>query len=277
MAKVDEVILEISSICTLKCTICPVGKSRPKRFKSLMSLDLIKKILTENKNIKTIYLEGWGEPLVHPQLEDILKLINTDAPSINIYITTTAELLDKAKIDMLLKYNIYEIQFSLDAPSIQKSIRGIDYTTIKKNITAFNDANTKKGKKIRTCIKAVVNPQSETVTDDFVNTEKSTVDKVELVSAVKYDTKSTRSKKCPELSSSRVVVFSDGRVTCCRADFRGGLFIGLAQSKSTLEELWDDKNPDIKMRRDAHDKGPYPNFCRKCTEHSTAKVAKRFD
>lgn len=276
MAKVDEVVLEISSVCNLSCTICPVGKTRPKRFKSFMSLDLIKKILTENKNIKIIYLEGWGEPLVHPQLEDILNLINTEVPSIDIYITTTAESLDKTKIDMLLKYKIYEIQFSLDAPSIQKSIRGIEYTTIKKNITAFNDANVKKGKKIRTCIKAVVGTQSEAVTDAFVDAEKNSVDKVELVPAIKYDTKSTRSKKCPELSSSRVVVFSDGRVTCCRADFRGGLFIGVAQSSKTLEQLWDDANPDIKKRRDSHNAGTYPNFCRKCTEYSTTKASKRF-
>jgi MoaA/NifB/PqqE/SkfB family radical SAM enzyme len=239
-----------------------------------MRLDLINKILNENPGLKAIYLDGWGEPLTHPQLEDILKTINNLIPSCKIYITTVADMLDQKIIDLLLKYNIYEIQFSLDPPSIYKSNRGVSYADIKKNIQAFMDANDKKGKKIRTCIKSIVSEQSKPLTDGLVDEWKS-LDRAELIPAIKYDIVSARSTKCKELDSKRVVVLSDGRVTCCRADFRGGLLIGFA-TKDKLEDIYDDKNPDMKKRRDSHNAGTYPVFCRKCTEYSTAKAGKRF-
>lgn len=78
MCKVEKFCLDITSVCNLKCKRCapyaPYVKS-PKHY----SLDLLEKILTKSFEIID-YIERFsitgGEPLLHPNCAEILKLLS---------------------------------------------------------------------------------------------------------------------------------------------------------------------------------------------------------
>lgn len=103
----NRIYIEITNICNLKCSFCPIT-TRNKEFMSVSNFEVV---LSKIKNYtKHIYLHVKGEPLMHPNLDEILKLAN--AYDLNVNITTNARLL-KDKIDILNNNKIRQINISL--------------------------------------------------------------------------------------------------------------------------------------------------------------------
>ena len=71
-------ILDVAGICNLGCPYCPTGAGRKRgRQERLLSLDLVKKLLEQTgKYLIYAPLFFWGEPLLHPQLPEIVRLFN---------------------------------------------------------------------------------------------------------------------------------------------------------------------------------------------------------
>ena len=103
----NRIYIEITNICNLKCSFCPIT-TRKKEFMSVSNFEVV---LSKIKNYtKHIYLHVKGEPLMHPNLDEILKLASTY--DLNVNITTNARLL-KDKIDILNNNKIRQINISL--------------------------------------------------------------------------------------------------------------------------------------------------------------------
>lgn len=67
------VTLELSSVCTLRCPLCPTGSGLTKRASKFMPLPTFHKILALTKEHAQGYVLGmWGEPMLYPQLEEAL-------------------------------------------------------------------------------------------------------------------------------------------------------------------------------------------------------------
>jgi len=67
-----KIYIEITNICNLKCKFCP-ETNRKKDFMSIENFEeTIKKI---HKHTNLVCLHVKGEPLLHPNLEDILKIL----------------------------------------------------------------------------------------------------------------------------------------------------------------------------------------------------------
>ena len=67
--------VELTSICNLKCPVCPVGLNQIERRSRLLDVSLFEKLMNEvGPYLLTTSLWGWGEPLLHPQLAEILKI-----------------------------------------------------------------------------------------------------------------------------------------------------------------------------------------------------------
>lgn len=99
MKRFAKVYVEISNICNLKCSFCPGTTRQPKR----MSIDEFKTILAKIKDYTDyIYFHLLGEPLVHPELEEFLKI--AEEMNFKVIITTNGTLIEKCK-DILLKSN----------------------------------------------------------------------------------------------------------------------------------------------------------------------------
>ena len=72
--------IEATNVCNYRCKYCPQSNSDDKGIKkgqmSTVLFENILKQITQLKPISQVYLTGSGEPLMHPDLEEFIKLSN---------------------------------------------------------------------------------------------------------------------------------------------------------------------------------------------------------
>lgn len=69
-----HVQLELTNACTLRCPVCPTGSRSLSRAPRMMDVGLFARVMDEiGPTLLTASLWAWGEPLLHPRLEDILR------------------------------------------------------------------------------------------------------------------------------------------------------------------------------------------------------------
>jgi len=117
-----KVYIEITNICNLKCSFCPEGK-RKKEFIEESKFEHIIKQIKEYTNLITLHVKG--EPLLHPNLRELLKICEDNNILVNI--TTNATLLEK-KIDVLIESKaIRQINLSLHSITKNENIEEYDF------------------------------------------------------------------------------------------------------------------------------------------------------
>lgn len=130
--KFKKIYIEITNRCNLNCPFC----SKTKRELKDLSLEEFTYILKcINDYTDYIYLHVKGEPLLHPELERILKVCQTYHKQVNI--TTNGTLLKK-KIDIIMNNHdtIRQINISLHnfKNNLQEIFPIIDYLNKNTNI-----------------------------------------------------------------------------------------------------------------------------------------------
>jgi len=142
---INTIYYEISGICNAKCTYCPTGsgvtKGRPARFippeefsrglNRLYELSLL-------TNDVFFGLFNWGDPLLHPQLNEILHILKEADQSFAL--STNGSFIPKNLNSSLLD-NLSYIRFSLPGFS-QKSydkIHRLDFEKVLQNIGILNE------------------------------------------------------------------------------------------------------------------------------------------
>jgi len=113
-----KIYLEITNVCNLKCEFCP----ETNRKKEFMSLDNFEKVIKKIHNYTNlIFLHVKGEPLLHEQLEEILKILEQYKLKVNI---TTNGTLIKEKLGVLKKSKaVRQINFSIHSITQNESLR----------------------------------------------------------------------------------------------------------------------------------------------------------
>ena len=67
--------IELTNYCDLRCPICPTGAREMSRRPEAMPVGLFERLMAEvGPYLLTASLWDWGEPLLHPQLADILHV-----------------------------------------------------------------------------------------------------------------------------------------------------------------------------------------------------------
>lgn len=119
--KFKKVYIEITNNCNLSCSFCKNNK----REKKFMTKNQFNTIVEKIKPYtKYVYLHVKGEPLLHPDLDEILKICDTNDLLVNI--TTNGTLL-KNKQKVLLQHKcIRQINVSLhceqDLPNYYENV-----------------------------------------------------------------------------------------------------------------------------------------------------------
>jgi len=106
----ETVQLAISNRCNFNCPMC-------QRFDLKVQLidfdfEVFKKILPNLKGAKNLILTGWGEPLIHPNLIEMIKL-GTQA-GLKVRFTTNGNLLDEKLREKIIDSGLDAITFSVD-------------------------------------------------------------------------------------------------------------------------------------------------------------------
>ncbi|MFC1950466.1 radical SAM/SPASM domain-containing protein [Chloroflexota bacterium] len=89
--------IELTNYCDLKCKVCPTGIGKLERQPGAMEPALFERLLNEvGPYLLTASLWGWGEPLLHPQLSDILRLIQNRG--VTTFLSTHGQNLSDEKV-----------------------------------------------------------------------------------------------------------------------------------------------------------------------------------
>ena len=103
-----KIYIEITNICNLNCKFCP----ETIRKKEIMNVEKFEKVIKKIKPYtKLVCLHVKGEPLLHNQLEEILKILEKYNLKANI---TTNGTLIKQRLEILKKSkSVRQINFSI--------------------------------------------------------------------------------------------------------------------------------------------------------------------
>lgn len=114
--------LEITNVCNLSCAFCP-GTRRPGRF---MTVDEFKILASRLRpHTEYLYLHLMGEPLLHPELEPILK--EAAALSFKVVITTNGTLLSERRDLLLASPALHKVNVSLHSFEGNERVNCEDY------------------------------------------------------------------------------------------------------------------------------------------------------
>ncbi len=116
-----RVYLEITNVCNLSCSFCP-GTKRQKHFLCVEEFSLLAGRLAGHTEY--LYLHVMGEPLLHPQLSDILA-VAADL-GFKICLTTNGTLLQRALPTLLSARNLHKISVSLHSFEGNDGSEGLD-------------------------------------------------------------------------------------------------------------------------------------------------------
>ena len=106
--KFHHVYIEIINQCQFHCSFCPKTNRESRMLSPLEFQHIINEV---KPYTSTIYLHVVGEPLLHPQLDELLAIAYHE--NMTVCITTNGYLI-QSKGPILLKYpNIQKINFSL--------------------------------------------------------------------------------------------------------------------------------------------------------------------
>ena len=121
MKKFKKIYVEITNICNLNCSFC----SKDNKAKKFLSVSEFETILNKiNDYTDYLYLHVKGEPLMHPDLDDILKLCNKYNKKVNI--TTNGTLLSKR--DILIKNKVRQVNISLHNMAYENLLDVLNYS-----------------------------------------------------------------------------------------------------------------------------------------------------
>lgn len=103
-----KINIEISNVCNLQCSFCP----EVIRSKKIMDLDLFAKIIEQAAPLtEQVCFHLMGDPLVHPQLEEMVHLC--ERADVKIFLVTNGLLLREKQAELLLNPAFRQVNFSL--------------------------------------------------------------------------------------------------------------------------------------------------------------------
>lgn len=141
MTQLNQLIVELTNACNAKCHFCPNRLST--RPVTHMPLDLYTRIIEEVAELGfatddlCLGLCGIGEPLLHPQFEECMRVASERGVPFGV--GTNGHLLGQ-HIDAMVKYDPSEVCFSIDATTATahgKIRPGISFQKIKKGILQY--------------------------------------------------------------------------------------------------------------------------------------------
>ena len=105
----ERIYVEIGNVCNLHCSFCPTLKRKKKQ----MSADEFRLICEKIKpHTSYVYLHVMGEPLLHPELNEMLSI--AERSSLRVCITTNGTLLKKNRAVLLSHAKtIHKVSISL--------------------------------------------------------------------------------------------------------------------------------------------------------------------
>jgi MoaA/NifB/PqqE/SkfB family radical SAM enzyme len=127
----DWVQIEVTTHCNASCIYCPHTLAGERWQNGHFPLTLFQDLLPSLNHTNLLFLQGWGEPLLHPDLFEMVRLWKNRQKMVGF--TTNGLLLNKENIHTIvdLQVDILGISFAGTTPSTHNRIRkGTDFDTV---------------------------------------------------------------------------------------------------------------------------------------------------
>ncbi len=251
--------LEPTSICNLRCPMCPQAIDAVKGDTGYIDLDLYRKIVDEAKDFALeINLFFRGEPLLHQQMPEILRYGRSKG--VRLHVNTNATILREKQARMLIENGASKVTISFDGPdkaTYETMRKGARYETTLENVRRFlqlvQEYRHNGWRTPYTVMQVILpyDPQSpgpdvpKHMKDLFAGLPVDEWDPIwphgwagvmqenGIVQAQPYG---ENYHPCNWLWKS-LAIYWDGRVASCCADFSGDQMIGDVKTQ-TLREIW---------------------------------------
>lgn len=286
--------IEITNICTARCVFCPSVYS--KRHRGKMSMKLFKKIIDEAltyDELKRIAFHVAGEPLVHPRLEEMIKMCKDRRGDIVTHLSTNASLLTRDKAVALLEAGIDYVSISISGGNkeLYEKMVGLKWEGVDENIIDFLRVLSERKTKPEVEIIIITTPGMK---NEWITKVENTINVLSLGNDVKVRRKPLESMGGQidaenvavkgKVSSTKLDllrawlkgnmscrqiydwlnIHHDGNVPGCCYDMDGNLSLGNVEQES-LYEIWHGKK--ISSLREAFRKTNFrtlPEMCQQC-------------
>jgi len=272
-----EVTIEVTNHCNLRCRMC--ARSALKRDKGFVDLHLVSKVAEEVKDEDVlVVLSGWGEPLLHPKIGEIINILK--GKGVEVVLFTNATLLNEVISRDLIKSGLDAIIFSFDGASKETYERlrvGASFDITCTNIINFIKLKRVEGKrKPYTIIQLVVSKDNLAEVNQFREKWTGIVDLVSIspFSSVSGHVNEDLSpinlkygliEPCPWLWISTWITW-DGKVIPCCKDLNAETVLGRV-GEERLTNIWNGEK--YQRLRGEMAQGNYemlPYVCQKCDQ-----------
>ena len=267
----------------------PRGDRVPRR--GPIAIDVVERITRElcHDDDALILLGGFGDPLRHPQLAEVLACIHRTAAeagagtSLGLCVRTAGVDLTDATIDLLIEHGVDVLQVSLDAwsPELFGRLHAPDDPERADlgGVCAKLDRLAARREALRS-VRPILVPDFIKAKDNLDEMDAFHDGWIRRHGAVSITGFCHHAMQCEDRSvmrmapplrtacrrmNTRCVVLADGSVTMCDQDFTGRHAIGRIGA-ATLEQLW--AGPGMEALRDDHRRGAFDAvpLCRQCDE-----------
>ncbi len=259
--------LEPTNHCNFHCPLCPTGNGESKREKSFMHWDLFVSIINEQKKfLYELYLIGFGEPLLHPNIANMVDYAENN--DIKTYISTNASMLIKENIlNKIIQSKLSVLMIAIDGATSQSYNKyrvGGNFENIYNIVKNINTLKEKYGnKKLVVQIQFIVMRHNENEIESIKLIAENTGVELRLktvsvrsVRDLKYlplnkkyrryktlnnlKPKNSQPKSCPR-AWGHATIYSDGSVVSCCKDSQQETLFGFVNKENSFYSIWNSK------------------------------------
>ena len=182
--------IEVTNACGMNCIMCP--RQYMKRKIGFMKVELFERIIKQMKLNSIVVLHHFGDPLLHPKIEEIIKICKKY--SIQSSLSTNPSSLTEKNIKKILNSGLNYLHISLDGATkktYEKIRRGkADYEIALKSIGNFlKEKKKRKNKNPITTIAIIQMKETKDEIDNFKQKWSNTkgIDFVEVKEFITWD------------------------------------------------------------------------------------------
>ena len=139
--------IEITSRCSTGCVFCPHDALSQEWVEGDMTLDTYREHIAPQLGLfDLVYLQGWGEPMLHPHLWEMLELAREQGCRTGF--TTNGSWLREAQNDRLIDMGVdmISVSFAGTGASVHESLRShSDFSSLCSNFEGLANLKKKRG------------------------------------------------------------------------------------------------------------------------------------
>src|SRR5689334_12818847 len=231
----DRVYIESTNHCNLKCIMCPTGLGVIARPKGYMEMSLYRQIIDEIGGlVGSAVLHSWGEPLMHPDLYDMIRL--GKRAGMRMETSTNITLLNEERARRILDEGLDVLYLAMDGVTKQtyEAVRvNAKWEKSLRNIERFLELKERAGVHTKMVMQIIAMKETRAEVESFVKRwDRAGVDQVNVKHLDTWgdqvDKITQRADDANGMAMERVpcpnlwyhgYIFWDGTLVSCERDF----------------------------------------------------------